>query len=52
MFDYQAKIRQDMDNLAKLIVEENGKTFIDSKGDVTVIKDKSKNIFFFNDFVF
>lgn len=24
-----------MDNLAKLIVEENGKTFIDSKGDVT-----------------
>ncbi|KAJ1927291.1 hypothetical protein IWQ60_003063 [Tieghemiomyces parasiticus] len=34
MFDYQALIRDHMDELARSIVTEQGKTFVDAKGDV------------------
>jgi len=34
MFNYQQLIQKEMDNVAKLIVKEQGKTFDDAKGDV------------------
>jgi len=34
MFRYQHLIRENMDNLAKMITEEQGKTLVDAKGDV------------------
>ena len=34
MLSLQHRIRQDIDKIAKIITEENGKTLIDSKGDI------------------
>jgi malonate-semialdehyde dehydrogenase (acetylating)/methylmalonate-semialdehyde dehydrogenase len=34
MFDYQARIRAKIDDIANIIVEEHGKTIADAKGDV------------------
>ena len=34
MLSLQHRIRQDIDKIAKIITEENGKTIIDSKGDI------------------
>lgn len=34
MFAYQERIRKDIDKIAAIITEENGKTFADAKGDV------------------
>jgi acyl-CoA reductase-like NAD-dependent aldehyde dehydrogenase len=34
MFDFQHRVRQNMDKIAELITEEHGKTLPDAKGDV------------------
>ncbi len=34
MFNFQQLIQKETDNIARMIVEEQGKTFADAKGDV------------------
>jgi malonate-semialdehyde dehydrogenase (acetylating)/methylmalonate-semialdehyde dehydrogenase len=34
MFEYQAKLRQNIDQIAELITQEHGKTLPDARGDV------------------